>query len=138
MQSSGSTAEIGSIKANISFILLLILHRKLSNSVLCTYRLCLKFNSEFYFIKEKFNFLREMSVVGSGEDCSDCWWLPTLLLHFVCFVARSVFQCQGTSGVQNVFLLKFDVGSLLRSYKSQPKMPITFPRGLISLNYFFL
>ena len=36
LQSSGSTAEIGSIKANISFILLLILHRKLSNSVLCT------------------------------------------------------------------------------------------------------
>ena len=109
MQSSGSTAEIGSIKANISFILLLILHRKLSNSVLCTDSLLstteFKVEQNFTLLKQKCNFSREMLVVVeivlTAGGCQLYCYISFVSWHVLCSSAR---QCQGTSGVQNDFL----------------------------------
>ena len=103
LQSSGSIAEIGSIKANISFILLLILHRKLSNSVLCTEQR-LKFN-RINLWKQKFHFPREMLVVVeivlTAGGCQLYCYISFVSWHVLCSSAR---QCQGTPECRMYFL----------------------------------
>ena len=98
LQSSGSTAEIGSIKANISFILLLILHRKLSNSVcLDTVLQSLKFNRILFFTR-KLNFLREMLVVVeivlTSGGCQLYCYISFVSWHVLCSSAREQQDCR--------------------------------------------